>query len=275
MKQTFLTLDEILHGYDIVSKLYPHIPSMNIWRAWEYAAYKRFKLPEPLLDIGCGDGAFLKLIWPNLKNVTGIDISPQVVELAKHSGVYSQVHLCAADKLSVPQGSFAGAFANCSLEHMDNLPTILKNVYNSLAPGGVFLLSIVTEKFIEWSTLPLILQGMGEEKLSEKLLKKHIEYHHLVNPLSIPQWQQEFETAGFTMAECIPIVPEMTSKLFLFTDTVWHIEQPDGEMGNAISAYFSKIPNFPALFRQIFQSVIQMETQPAVTSGAVFLAKKN
>lgn len=268
--QNALTLNEIMHGYDVVSQLYPYVPPINMWRAFEYAAYSRYKLAEPMLDIGCGDGAFLKLVWPSIKKVTGIDISPEAVQLAKNSGVYSDVHLCAADKLALPPSSFASAFANCSLEHMDNLPTILTNVHRSLKPSGKFLLSVVTEKFIEWSPLPLLIKEMGEQPLSAKLLTEHIRYHHLVNPLPIETWKQELEKAGFKVLHCIPILPELISKLFLFMDSVWHVKNPTGEIGDGLTAYCQNIPNFPQLFRHIFQTTLQMETNWDSTSGVIF-----
>ena len=73
MNHQLLDSNEILTGYDAVSALYPYIPSMSHWRAWEYAAYKRFSIAGRILDVGCGDGRYFKLIWPNADDVVGID----------------------------------------------------------------------------------------------------------------------------------------------------------------------------------------------------------
>ena len=49
MKQSLLLLEQVLAGYDAVSQLYSHIPPMCTWRAREYAAYRHYTVPKPVL----------------------------------------------------------------------------------------------------------------------------------------------------------------------------------------------------------------------------------
>jgi len=274
MKQLTLSVEEVLKGYDAVWPLYPYVPPMNLWRAWEYIAYKRYVLPEPMLDIGCGDGGFFRLIWPDIKKVVGVDREPAVVKAAEQSGIYSQVYLTEAHQLAVPPESFASAFANCSLEHMSHLPEVLKIIYHSLQPGGLFLFSVVTDKFIKWASLPLLIAEMGDQNWSQKLQDAHEIYHHLVNPLPNAEWVKQLEMTGFEVIDLISIMPELTSKLFLFLDNTWHVKNPRGEIGDALHGYLSKIPNFPQAFREIFSGILKMERDWNVGSGTVFLARK-
>ena len=51
MKVSVLSPDEVVAGYDAVSVLYPYVPPLSIWRAWEYAAYRRYALPEPVIEL--------------------------------------------------------------------------------------------------------------------------------------------------------------------------------------------------------------------------------
>ena len=69
MKQSAWLLNDMLAGYDAVSRPYPHFPPICTWRAWEYAAYKSYALPEPILDVGCGDGRFFRPVLPQLPDV--------------------------------------------------------------------------------------------------------------------------------------------------------------------------------------------------------------
>ncbi len=56
---------------------------------------------ERILDLGCGDGAFFRLLWPHLADVVGVDLDPAAVEAARQSGVYREVHGVAAHALSL------------------------------------------------------------------------------------------------------------------------------------------------------------------------------
>jgi SAM-dependent methyltransferase len=274
VKRTLLTSEEVLSGYDAVSQLYSHAPTSCIWRAWEYAAYQRYTLTEPVLDIGCGDGLFFRLVWPQLRGMVGVDIDAGVADAARQSGVYREVHVAPAHQLPLPAESLASAFANCSLEHMDYLPEVLSSICRSLRLGGPFLLSVVTDKFLEWATLPLLVDLVGEPERARALQADYETYHHLVNPFPLRVWVGHLEKAGFEVLEHIPIVPEMTSRFFLFLDHIWHVRRPGGDLGEMLLRYLAMIPNFPAAFRQLFAGVLQMEQDWAIGSGAIFWARR-
>lgn len=274
MKQIHLSADEVLEGYDAVSQLYPYCPPMSMWRAWEYAAYQRYQLAEPVLDVGCGDGQYFRLIWPTLKEVVGVDIDPGVADSAKRSGVYTDVQVMPAHQLSLPAGSFGSAFANCSLEHMDNLSDVLKGIFRCLRPGGQLLLSVVTDKFLEWSALPLLIGKMGESQKAQSLLNEYKDYHHLVNPLPPNVWLMHLRQAGFEVIEHVPILPEMVSRLFLFLDHVWHIRQADGEFGDDLICRLAMLPSFPQAFRKVLTGILEMDPDWSLGSGAVYYARR-
>jgi SAM-dependent methyltransferase len=274
MRVSHLSPEEVLEGYDKVSGLYPFVPPLSAWRAWEYAAYRRYLLPEPVLDVGCGDGQFLRLVWPGLQSVEGVDISPAAVEAAKSSGVYRAAYLAAAHELAVPPESYAAAFANCSLEHMDHLPLVLRRIARSLRPGGPFLLSVVTDRFLEWAVVPQLARCLGEPARAERLQSSYEEYQHVVNPLPPPVWAAHLEAAGFEIVEHVPIVPELSTRLFLFLDGLWHAPRLGGELGDLIGPYLGTVPRFPHAFRQVLAAVMEMETDWGTGSGAVFWARR-
>jgi len=274
MKQSVLSIQDVLAGYDAVSPLYPHLAPLCAWRAWEYAAYQRFALPEPVLDIGCGDGRFFRLVWPHVREAVGVEIDPSVAEQARGSGVYRAVHVAAAHRLPMPAAEFAAAFANCSLEHMDELSAVLRSVCRALRPGGMFLCSVVTDRFPAWITLPLLVEKLGQRADAERLQAGYLGYHHLVNALSPPQWTARLEEAGFEVLEHVSIAPEMFSRFFLLLDHLWHVPQPQGELGDQLHRHIMSLPNFPTAFRQILAAVLQLEQDWPTGSGAVFWARR-
>lgn len=275
MKKILLTPSELLSGYDEVSALYPYIPPLSHWRAWEYAAYQHYRLNGRILDLGCGDGQYFRLIWPHATDVVGVDMNPEEAELGLQSGVYREVHVAPAHQVPESDASFDYVFANCSLEHMDHLDDVLAEVHRCLKPGGSLLCSVVTDRFVQWSMLPNLVSMAGFDDTAAVLQKDFLDYHHLANPLSVDEWANSFKQAGLIAKEHIPIMPKHNGGIWLLMDSLWHIKQAGGsEMGASIFSFLSANPKFPKAFRMVFAGLLEMETDWHDGCGAVFLVRK-
>jgi SAM-dependent methyltransferase len=272
--QNLLSVEEILRGYGIVSKLYPYIPSLTLWRSWEYAAYQRYTLDEPALDIGCGDGRFFRLVWPSARDVIGIDLDSSTAEVARASGIYREVKIGPAHELPLKPNYFASVFANCSLEHMDHLPEVFQNISQCLRPGGMFLLSVVTDKLLQWSTLPLLSEVMGQPERAASLSSGYMTYHHMVNLFSPEAWAEQMVDVDLLPQDYIPIVPEITARLFLLLDQVWHLPAKGGEVGDILEKELVTWKSFDSGFEQIFRAFLHMEKDWKNCGGAVFCVRK-
>lgn len=275
---TTLTEAEILSAYDQVSVLYPRNPPMCLWRAWELAAYRRHRLIEPVLDIGCGDGRFFRQVFPGIGQVVGVDHDSETAAAARKSGAYQAVHVAPADRIPLADESFASAFANCSLEHMDNLPGVLREIHRLLRPGGSFLFSVVTDKFLTWNPLPMLTSAISGSAAGQQVSRNHVRFHHLVNALPPEQWTGLLSDAGFEGIESLSIVPELCSRVFLFFDSLWHVQSATGdsacELGRFLEPYIASFPQFASGFRQILASLIRMEVNPDRGCGLVLRASR-
>jgi SAM-dependent methyltransferase len=275
MQERILTDDEVLLGYDKVLALYPHVPSLSMWRAWEAAAYRQHHLEGRVLDVGCGDGRYFQLLWPELSDVVGVDLNSDVAEIAQRSGIYSKVHCGPAHSIPEVTGSFDHIFANCSLEHMDELDGVLKELHRCLRVGGTLLCSVVTNRFIEWAPLPYLLSTIGNTSEAVGLLKQFIEYHHLVNALPVQKWLDRFHQFHFVLEQHTPILPKNTSGLFLTIDNLWHINRAGGgELGDLFYPFLLGTSSFPTGFRKVLTGLLEMESDRRDCSGAVFLLRK-
>lgn len=213
-----ISAEQVMAGFDRLATIYPHVPSTCMWRAWELAAYSRYTLCEPVLDLGCGDGALFRLVWPDIRDVTGVDQDAAAITAARQSGVYRRVIQAPAQKLPVESGSFACVFANCSMEHMDDIGQVLAEVHRCLKGGGQLLCSVVTDKFVEWNPLPPLAGLLGASP--SRVDGDYRAYHHLANPLSVERWAAIFGQAGFERVEHVAILPETISRVFLFIDNL-------------------------------------------------------
>ncbi|HSQ23245.1 MAG TPA: class I SAM-dependent methyltransferase [Pyrinomonadaceae bacterium] len=96
-----------------------------------------------VLDVGCGSGWATRLLADYAFNgrVTGIDISDEMVNLARessrsHANVVFEV--ASAEQLPFPDNEFTHAFSMESLYYYRNIPKALKEIHRVLKPGGSF-----------------------------------------------------------------------------------------------------------------------------------------
>ena len=107
------------------------------------------------LDIGCGGGWFTRAFQKHGYQMTGMDISAEMLnfaqETAMKSGIRSEYILgdITAKKLQ-KHFDFATAINDCiNYIPKDKLDKALKNVYASLSVGGVFLFDISSRRKFE------------------------------------------------------------------------------------------------------------------------------
>jgi 2-polyprenyl-3-methyl-5-hydroxy-6-metoxy-1,4-benzoquinol methylase len=95
----------------------------------------------PVIDIGCGQGALVKLLLADGYDARGVDISPEQVAIAHAVGVDRVQHADYRDALTECQSQLAAVTATDVLEHLtkDEVLDTLDRVVAALAPGGVFV----------------------------------------------------------------------------------------------------------------------------------------
>jgi ubiquinone/menaquinone biosynthesis C-methylase UbiE len=120
-----LNTDLLKEDFDTFAKIYNPKWNHNI----HYHKFLLKHIPdncESVLNIGCGNGDFIRLISKKCKKVKGIDISPVMVSVAKsRSEKYSNIEYETGDAFlkSIPKESFdvvvsIGAFHHYSLENV-------------------------------------------------------------------------------------------------------------------------------------------------------------
>lgn len=100
----------------------------------------------PLLDVGCGTGGYTAALAERGWNVTGVDISEDMLRLARERGVRA-VH---ADASSLPfeDASFAAAVSILTNTDFDDLAAVVREVVRVLRPGAPLVYLVVHPCFV-------------------------------------------------------------------------------------------------------------------------------
>ena len=145
----------------------------GVREAWDYAAdaytqrqasgydYYRYEFLGPaqveacgdvaglaVLDVGCGNGYLARELARRGARVTGIDISPRMIEHARAQEAAEPLGIDyrVADAAEIADHFAAGSFdmaASCiALQDMPSPSTVLRAVHDVLRPGGRFVASI-------------------------------------------------------------------------------------------------------------------------------------
>lgn len=136
--------NEVQHGKKIANN------AANIWgwgtpagkaRADRRASYfiqiGDITAGKKVLEIGCGTGEFTKRIAQTGADITAVDISPDLLEVAR-SGVTNinvRFYVQNVEKLDFEDGSFDVVIGSSILHHL-NLNPAIKEVYRVLRRGG-------------------------------------------------------------------------------------------------------------------------------------------
>ena len=105
-------------------------------------------LEEPkgkALDLGCGTGRLSIRLALNGWNVDGVDVSTKVIEIAEYISKIKGLHVnfITLDGSDYVRKEFYDLIV-CSevLEHVDDDQRIVNNIYESLAPGGIAIITV-------------------------------------------------------------------------------------------------------------------------------------
>lgn len=193
---------------------FPYTPTaLCVKECARLSALRKFDCPDPILDVGCGDGLFASIAFKDAE-VWGIDIDAKEGRWAAASRAYSQVVLGDVTRAHLPTNFFSTCVANCSLEHVPRLDLALKNIYNSLSPGGRLFMFVPNR---EWATHLLsyrVLRALGAPGLA-RILQNAIDttfkHHHLYDEAG---WRKITAEAGFEVERVEPVLSTATTVAF-------------------------------------------------------------
>lgn len=168
----------------------------GLLRAVEARFYPGFDLPEPILDLGCGDGNFVTIAFDKKVDV-GIDPWTGPVREAARVGGYRVVIQGSGDGMPFPDAYFGSAISNSVLEHIPELDPVLAEMARVLKPGAPFVFCVPNHNFLANLSVSNFLDRIGLKGFANRyraFFNRISRHQHCDSP---EVWQARLQKAGF------------------------------------------------------------------------------
>ncbi len=151
-----------------------------------------------VLDVGCGGGLLSEALARAGAEVTGIDLAPAMIEVARlhaaESGLAVGYRVASAEELAEQHpGYFHVLTCMEMLEHVPEPAGMLATLARLLAPGGALFVSTLNRNLKSF-----LLAIVGAEYVLRLLPPGTHEYERLIRPAELARWGR---AAGLTLAE--------------------------------------------------------------------------
>lgn len=182
--QTFLT------SYILEAPL-----ALAVERSAECTLFAQQHFKEPILDLGCGDGTFAKVLFSQQIDA-GVDINPMELRKAHESGQYRELLCTSAATIDKPDKSYQTIMSNSVLEHIPDLDGVLLEARRLLKDEGRLLVTIPTDRFETYTLIHQILIACHLHQLAKQYRLRFNRFWKHYHCYSIAQWRAIFQRCG-------------------------------------------------------------------------------
>lgn len=166
-----VTLAEIMrvNGYDVgyaetdTSSMYEYVDGL----------LEQLELPEGshLLEVGCGAGAVSIPVLERKRNVTGIDLSPDLIEIARQAMPQANFHVSGAAEFDLEKRDYDAALSQGVFQFFPSQEYGAKSVINMLShvrSGALIAVTDLLDKANEETLMAERVKILGEKEFKEK-----------------------------------------------------------------------------------------------------------
>jgi ubiquinone/menaquinone biosynthesis C-methylase UbiE len=123
---------------------------------------------DNVLEVGCGTGTTALLLAPSVKQITAIDFSSRMIEIAREKAVTQGVENVRFDRATLfdddlEKGSFEVVIAFNVLHLLEDTPGAVHKIHELLKPGGSFISKTVclAEKWSLFRLFLIVMKPLG------------------------------------------------------------------------------------------------------------------
>lgn len=115
---------------------------VRLMRELEIRTFKPYMNRGRALELGCEIGYMSELIAPLVDHLDVVDGSEEFIKQAKKRNIPNASFFCSLFEEFEPVNQYDSVFASHVLEHLLDVPAVLKMVKKALAPKGYFIVAV-------------------------------------------------------------------------------------------------------------------------------------
>jgi ubiquinone/menaquinone biosynthesis C-methylase UbiE len=161
----------------------------------------------PVLDVGCGEGRVTRELRSRGWDITGIDASPAMIQLASEADPGGRYGVSDAAALPFDDDAFELVIAFMSLQDVDDPERAIAEAARVLRPGGLLCAALVhplnsAGRFISTeSDSPFVIAGSYLEswRREDDVARDGLEFRFYSEHRPLDRYARALEAAGFTI----------------------------------------------------------------------------
>jgi GT2 family glycosyltransferase/SAM-dependent methyltransferase len=187
--------------------------ALALMRAVECDHLSKLPFERPILDVGCGDGTFGRILFNGVTLDAGVDRDAKEIARARATRCYDDLRVAEVEQLPFESEAFATVYSNCVLEHIPDVENALLEIHRVLKPGGALYITVPSPRCVTYLLWREVFRRLGLTGLANWYSNLTLRLFNAEHVLEAEGWSDLLDRAGFATERHEPYMPRTATRI--------------------------------------------------------------